>query len=41
MEETPHSPKMSDIDLLNNLKKISSFIPYRVLKLKDYILNEN
>ena len=27
MEETLPSPKMADIDLLNNLEKISSLIP--------------
>jgi len=41
MEETLPSPKMADIDLLNNLEKISSFIPNRVLKIEGYILKEN
>ena len=41
MEETLASPKMPEIDLLNNLEKISSFIPNRVLKVKGYILKEN
>ena len=41
MEETLASPKMEDIDLLNNLEKISSNIPDRVLKLEGYILKEN
>ena len=41
MEETLPSPKMADIDLLNNLEKISSFIPNRVLKVEGYILKEN
>ena len=41
MEETLISPKMADIDLLNNLEKISSFIPNRVLKVEGYILKEN
>ena len=41
MEETPLSPKMADIDLLNNLEKISSLIPNRVLKVDGYILKEN
>ncbi len=41
MEETLPSPKMADIDLLNNLEKISSLIPNRVLKVEGYILKEN
>ncbi len=41
MEETLLSPKMVDIDLLNNLEKISSLIPNRVLKVDGYILKEN
>ena len=41
MEETPLSPKMADIDLLNNLEKISSLIPNRVLKVDGYIFKEN
>ena len=41
MEETLPSPKMKDIDLLNNLEKISSLIPNRVLKIEGYILKEN
>ena len=41
MEETPLSPKMADIDLLNNLEKISSLIPNRVLKVDGYILKGN
>ena len=41
MEETLPSPKMADIDLLNNLEKISSLIPNRVLKIEDCILKEN
>ena len=32
---------MADIDLLNNLEKISSLIPNRVLKVEGYILKEN
>ena len=40
MEETHPSPKMADIDLLNNLEKISSLIPNRVLKIEGYILKE-
>ena len=41
MEETLPSLKMEDIDLLNNLEKISSLIPNRVLKVEGYILKEN
>ena len=41
MEETLPSLKMADIDLLNNLEKISSLIPNRVLKVDGYILKEN
>ena len=41
MEETPASPKMIEIDLINNLEKISSCIPNRILKLEGYILKEN
>ena len=41
MEETLPSRKMADIDLLNNLEKISSLIPNRVLKVEGYILKEN
>ena len=41
MEETLPSPKMADIDLLNNLEKISSLVPNRVLKVEGYILKEN
>jgi len=41
MEETPASPKMAEIDLINKLEKISSKIPNRVLKLEGFILKEN
>ena len=41
MEETLASPKMAKIDLLNNLEKIRSNIPNRVLKLEGYIFKEN
>ena len=41
MEETLPSPKMADIDLLNNLEKISSLIPNRVLKIEGFIIKEN
>ena len=41
MEETLAFPKMEEIDLLNNLEKISSVIPNRILKLEGYIGKEN
>ena len=41
MEETLAFPKMADIDLLNKLEKISSFIPNRILKVEGLILKEN
>ena len=41
MEETLASPKMEEINLLNNLEKISSLIPNRILKLEGYILKKN
>ena len=41
MEETLASPKMTEIDLINNLEKISSEIPNRILKLEGFILKEN
>ena len=41
MVETLASPKMTDIDLINNLEKISSGIPNRILKLEGYILKNN
>ena len=41
MEETLPSQKMAKIDLINNLEKISSEIPDRVLKLEGYIIKEN
>ena len=41
MEETLASPKMTDIDLLNKLEKISSLVPNRVLKVEGLILKEN
>ena len=33
MEETLAFPKMAEIDLLNNLEKISSFTPNMILKV--------
>ena len=41
MEETLTSPQMAEIDLIENLEKISSFIPNRILKLEGFILKEN
>ncbi len=41
MGETLASQKMKEIDLINNLEKISSKIPNRVLKLEGYILKKN
>ena len=41
MEETLASPKMAEIDLINNLEKISSEIPNRILKLQGFILKDN
>ena len=41
MEETLTSPKMIEINLINNLEKISSEIPNRILKLEGFILKDN
>ena len=41
MEETLASPKMEEIDLLNNLEKISSLTPNRILKVQGFIIKEN
>ena len=41
MEETLPFTKMTDIDLLNELEKISSLITNRVLKVEGYILKAN
>ena len=41
MEGTLASPKMAEIDLLNNLEKISSVIPNRILKLEGYMLKDH
>ncbi len=41
MEETLAFPKMAEIDIINNLEKISSEIPNRILKIEDFILKEN
>ena len=40
MEETLISPKMIEIDLINNLEKISSEKPNRILKLEGFIIKE-
>ena len=40
MEETHASLKMEEVNLLNNLEKISSLIPNRVLKVEGSILKE-
>ena len=41
MEETHSFQKMAEIDLINNLEKISSKIPKRILKLQGFTLKEN
>jgi len=41
VEGTLASPKMAEIDLLNNLEKISSVIPNRILKLEGYMLKNH
>ena len=41
MEETLASLKMAEIDLINNLEKISSEIPNRILKLEGLIFKKN
>ena len=41
MGETPASMKMAETDLINNLEKISSEIPNRILKLEGYIIKKN
>ena len=41
MEETLASTKMTEIDLIKNLEKISSEIPNRILKLEGLIIKEN
>ena len=40
MEETLASQKMAEIDLINNLEKISCEIPNRILKLEGFILKD-
>ena len=41
MEETLASQKMEGINLLNNLEKISSLIPSRVLKVEGFTIKGN
>jgi len=41
MEEILASRKMTELDLINNLEKISSKIPNRVLKLEGFVIKEN
>ena len=41
MEGTHPSPKMEEIDLISFLKRISSKIPNRILKIEGYILKKN
>ena len=41
MEETLTSRKMAEIELINNLEKISSGIDNRILKIEGYLLKEN
>ena len=41
MEETLSSPKMAEIDLINNLEKISSGMPNRILILEGFILKKH
>ena len=41
MDETLTSPKMAEINLINNLEKISSKIPNRILKIEGFFLKDN
>ncbi len=41
MEETLASQKMDEIDLINNLERISSYFPNRILKIEGYVLKKN
>jgi len=41
MVEILASQKMAKIDLINNLEKISSNIPHRILKVEGFILKAN
>ena len=40
MEETPASQEIAKFDLINGLKKISSKIPYTILKLEEFYLKK-
>ena len=40
MEGILASPKMAEINLINNLEKISSEMPNRILKLEGFIVKE-
>ena len=40
MEEILTFPKMIEIDFINNLEKISSDVPNRILKIEGYILKD-
>ncbi len=40
MEETLTSLKMAEIDLINHLEKISSAMPFRILKLEGFVYKE-
>ena len=41
MEETLASLKMEEIDIINRLERISSWLPNRILKLEGFILKNN
>ena len=41
MEGTHASPKMEEIDLINNFEKISLSFPNRILILEGYIIKKN
>ena len=41
MEETLASQKMTKIDLISSLEKISSEMPERILKLEGFLQKEN
>ena len=41
MEETLASPQMTELDLINNLEKISAYVPNRIMKLEGYLFKKN
>ena len=41
MEETPATPNMESLDLINYLERISSVMPNRLLKLEGFVLKKN